>query len=811
MRGNVQRRGSRRQRYEEPKGNGLLIICLLIAVVGGYYYFNPTSVDAWSVVPTGIKTGVNNATDFVKNLFSNSAEEISESYTMPFFEANAVKILATTLHSEEFVDIPQDNWYSKYYRVLKADTRFDFLTEENANVVMTHDKATQIINQILGDGYSLNTQVSLLEESIPFEQFLDIYQSSLETIGKSNVLQTKTLSVISTSADNLATWNVLTSDGIYDYHGFILEPLVDNTLEVVVSDNYILGINQITHHTGIIEGCYIVDVLGDTITIKTYDIEMQYKHSNFNEADKGSLVNLEIQDGTVISFTKYLDQLGDTVLRITNDYIEFAKSGKFFFDSVEIFGADNISKVATGTQVSYSLKDDKITSLSILKEPTMDNVRIVVSEDSLGGYTHKNIKLISQDETQFVYNDKIISLGPNDEFELDKFDFDVGEKIKFSENYTSGYTITSIVRQNINPTYVGSIEIYKEQDGYIIINEVDMDNYIARVIPSEMPTSFGLEACKVQAISARSYALVTGATSKFTQYGGNVDDTIASQVYNNVKIDDISLQAAKDTSGMVLKYDNKVISGNFYSTSAGYSANFGEVWAGSTFPTSTPIYLSSQAQYLDDFSMDMTTEEDAWDFFTLTPGEIDAFDSDAPWFRWEVTYNGDELSNIINNCIQTLTSIYPDTVRRLNVNKWESGVVDSIGTVQDIEVVERGEGGNIMSLLIVGSKEAILVDTEYLIRTILAPNKLSESYGKIGVTRADGSVINDLSLLPSAFFTYEKTYDKNGAISQLKIYGGGNGHGVGMSQEGVKGMVDLGYTYDEILKHYYVDIEIGYL
>jgi len=36
----------------------------------------------------------------------------------------------------------------------------------------------------------------------------------------------------------------------------------------------------------------------------------------------------------------------------------------------------------------------------------------------------------------------------------------------------------------------------------------------------------------------------------------------------------------------------------------------------------------------------------------------------------------------------------------------------------------------------------------------------------------------------------------------------GYGHGVGMSQYGAEGMAQAGYTYDEILKHYYQNIEI---
>ncbi len=46
------------------------------------------------------------------------------------------------------------------------------------------------------------------------------------------------------------------------------------------------------------------------------------------------------------------------------------------------------------------------------------------------------------------------------------------------------------------------------------------------------------------------------------------------------------------------------------------------------------------------------------------------------------------------------------------------------------------------------------------------------------------------------------------SFSGAVFYGGGYGHGVGMSQNGVKGMIDAGYGYEDILKHYYKGISI---
>ena len=56
--------------------------------------------------------------------------------------------------------------------------------------------------------------------------------------------------------------------------------------------------------------------------------------------------------------------------------------------------------------------------------------------------------------------------------------------------------------------------------------------------------------------------------------------------------------------------------------------------------------------------------------------------------------------------------------------------------------------------------------------------------------------------LRSTYFTIEKVNEN------VKIKTKGFGHGVGMSQYGAMAMANLGYKYDEIIKHYYTDVEI---
>ena len=92
--------------------------------------------------------------------------------------------------------------------------------------------------------------------------------------------------------------------------------------------------------------------------------------------------------------------------------------------------------------------------------------------------------------------------------------------------------------------------------------------------------------------------------------------------------------------------------------------------------------------------------------------------------------------------------------------------------------------------------------SEYDIRSVLAPLGAE-------IIRQDGSSVKGGKLLPSAYFTMEEQTDTAGVWTGYQIKGGGYGHGVGMSQNGAKGMADTGKTYEEILNYFYQEVELG--
>lgn len=153
----------------------------------------------------------------------------------------------------------------------------------------------------------------------------------------------------------------------------------------------------------------------------------------------------------------------------------------------------------------------------------------------------------------------------------DKIDVSSNEMIRVD-------SITRALRKR-TPEYRGVFEITPYAgNSLLLINTIGLEDYLRQVVGSEMPHSFGLEALKVQAVAARTYAVNGVLERKYKKYNFDVVDTVASQVYNNLDEAEVVDKAIKATKGEVMTYKGKIIPAFFYSTSAGYSATPKEIW-----------------------------------------------------------------------------------------------------------------------------------------------------------------------------------------------------------------------------------------
>ena len=113
--------------------------------------------------------------------------------------------------------------------------------------------------------------------------------------------------------------------------------------------------------------------------------------------------------------------------------------------------------------------------------------------------------------------------------------------------------------------YLGSIQLIRQDMGWLAINRLPLETYVASVVGAEMPSHWKPEALKAQAVAARSYALVHIVRPASTQY--NLGDTTRWQVYRGLSSStESTIQATQATRNQVLKFRGGLVESLYAST-----------------------------------------------------------------------------------------------------------------------------------------------------------------------------------------------------------------------------------------------------
>ncbi|EEG77237.1 SpoIID/LytB domain-containing protein [Dethiobacter alkaliphilus] len=491
----------------------------------------------------------------------------------------------------------------------------------------------------------------------------------------------------------------------------------------------------------------------------------------------------------------------------------------FFRQEEGLHTADRSDLIVGMENLTVYWQDDLIKAVTMPEEFVPQTIRAALNTTDFRGLLHENVQLSGQSpltlEDRISGNSLRAAAGV---VTITASDNEVrvvlpsGESQGFDNRLyitadSGRISIDSLSRGNprFTPSYAGHLEVRAFNGQLQLVNEVPLDTYLYSVVPSEMPVSFGVEPLKVQAVAARSYAVSSIYRSGFRAYAAHVDDSVSSQVYNNVPEYPESTRAVNETSGRILTYGDAIADTRFFSTSSGVTANFEEVWhdpATGAFPASPVSYLVSGPQLKSGSLPDVSGEEGARKFFTS--GDWDSYDKASPWFRWEVEMTREELEDSIKQFLPERQRAQSDYVLTEENGRFVAKEIpaDPLGKLEDLRVIQRGEGGNIMELEIAGENGTYRLLKEYTIRFTLRPVRTSGSRDII-LKRHDGSTLSNYTILPSTFMVLDIERDNNNQITNIRFRGGGNGHGVGMSQFGVRGLAENGYNFEQILAHFY--------
>lgn len=443
-------------------------------------------------------------------------------------------------------------------------------------------------------------------------------------------------------------------------------------------------------------------------------------------------------------------------------------------------------------KVSLYVKDDVVEAAIVTEDIYAKNIRVLIGTTDYAGYYHDKVFASSDTDFTISYDDKVdeYKAGDRVEFRNGSKELTNGAATIQSKNPDGKITLSGFTRQCGSPSYRGKIELSKRDEGVVVVNELSIEEYLYGVVPSEMPVSYNMEALKAQAICARSFAYRQMENEKYAEWGAHLDDSVASQVYNNVEEDERAIYAVDDTYGIVPVYKDEVIESFFFSTSCGITCNNRSVWGGNQ----EPYLLDTMENELNDIA-DMSNEES---FRSFIDGKLGTgfFEADEPFYRWTIDFNMEQLSNAVNAHInERIEAMSENILVENSEGDFVKKKIKSVGEVTDVQVTKRGKSGIIEEMIIYGTGESILVKGQTNVRNLLSPEETT-------IVKQDGSTVTGWKSLPSAFF-----YVVNNGES-ITLHGGGFGHGVGMSQNGANNMAAMGYMAGDIIEHYYTAVEL---
>ena len=362
--------------------------------------------------------------------------------------------------------------------------------------------------------------------------------------------------------------------------------------------------------------------------------------------------------------------------------------------------------------------------------------------------------------------------------------------------------------RKVTQKFAGTLKFIVDGDRVTAVNIVGVEDYLLSVISSEMKASAGLEFLKAHAVISRSWVMaqvehrrkpairqaqgpesvdgydtavaepveapVTSTSSATTESDSVAADSAGSVTEEGEYIkwfdhDDHTLfdvcaddhcqryqgltmavgetvrKAIDQTWGLVLTSEGEICDARFSKCCGGRMELFSTCWEDKDYPYLQP--LPDTPDCAEGGKVFCDTKDEAILSQVLNDYDLETED----FYRWRTEYSRTEVSDLVRK---------------------RSGM--DFGTIRALVPIERGPSGRLKRLKIVGDRKTIVIGKELIIRRWLSDSHLKSS-----------------------------AFDVKWDGDRLILDGSGWGHGVGLCQIGAAVMASKGYTYDQILLHYY--------
>jgi stage II sporulation protein D len=680
----------------------------------------------------------------------------------------------------------QEQWYVKYmdylYRHKMISEEMTPALSKTAEGRLTYEEAAYFAEQVSEKlaGKVLVTKRNR-QKPFPEDEWWELYEQICQALDNEEVKE-ETLVIYGTldTVENGTAWTVYTDQGEFGFEGLGMSKYVDTKIRVLERQGEIIRILEKCSDDVVYKNIWISEAEEKSLTGYVGSVVRELpsgKKIKAFEDMEGQVADVYLSEGQIKKVVLKKERISGKVLAVKEDGIEIEGYGEVPLDEsfqvYKVFG-DFERQAKSNILVGYDCEefvtaDGKLCAALIVRPFEADTIRVLLMDTNFSSIFHDTIQLEFQCNGVYVADEKEYPFYVGDTMTLTPADslLKKGRIVFKPEDKELGIKVLTMERSKGIPTYPGNLEIVREEDSLVLINELYLENYLKRVVPSEMPASYEKEALKAQAVCARTYAYRQIQGNSYRQYGAHVDDSTKFQVYNNLESGNASDMAVNETYGKLLLYQGQAAEAFYFSTSCGHTTD-GTIWGADI---STVPYLKGVAIKQEGGEMSLTSNEKFSEFIKGSPK---CYESDYAFYRWNTKLTSKQLEQKI-----------PD-----------------IGTITKVTMKERSTGGIGSVLLVEGTEKTKEIRGEGQIRATLGNTELV-------IEKQDGSTVTGWASLPSSFISIECGPPDENQETVFTIYGGGYGHGVGMSQNGAQAMAKAGKNYREILEFFYQGATVG--
>ena len=225
----------------------------------------------------------------------------------------------------------------------------------------------------------------------------------------------------------------------------------------------------------------------------------------------------------------------------------------------------------------------------------------------------------------------------------------------------------------------GDINLIKKDNGsLLVINRIDLEDYVKGILYHESSHYWPLEALQAQAVVSRTYAVYQMRENKLKDF--DVTSDIYSQVYGGKTSERFRTNEAVDnTRGQVITHNNKIIPAYFHATCGGHTEDASLLW-----------------------NIDIA----------VLKGVICVFCKDSPHFKWHNTLPIGEIEKKLSD-------------RGYNIKN-----------IQAINILSKDKSGRIADLNIVTLEKNIKISAKDF-RNIIGPNLIRSTNFQLNLVDED--------------------------------------------------------------------------